>query len=280
MTSSIYGLRITKSITWDVASHISGLIVGARGSGKSFLLLSLISMLATLPQTGNSLLGKAKVPTQIFAIDLKNSDIGRLKTLLPKGRVATTKKEALTVLKNFVCLMKKRLDFIEKDKPFGSTAKSLRMPPFYLVVDEWSATSAVFNDAVTKKEKIEKFQWFNLFHELMMLNRQALFGVLIATQQATVVNSGLSTAIQEEVGLKVHMGQANAEEYRLTFGNDLKIPDDRLNVSEGMLWLEGLNYDWAIPFAVPYVNPSSFWQILKNALKYQNDQRYLKLCTR
>lgn len=274
-----YNIRITKSIDWDSAEHISGLIAGARGSGKSFLLLSLISELATLPQIGNCLLGKATIPTQIFAIDLKNSDVGRLGALLPKGRVATTKRGALIVLKNFVCLMKSRLDFIEKEKPFGSTAKSLGMPPFYLIVDEWSATSAVFNDAVTKQAKTEKYQWFNLFHELMMLNRQALFGVLIATQQATVVNSGLSTAIQEEVGLKVHMGSATSEAYRLTFGNDLKIPDDHLNVGEGMLWLEGMNYDWAIPFAAPYIDTGSFWSVLKRALSYQNDQYYLKLCT-
>lgn len=113
----------------------------------------------------------------------------------------------------------------------------------------------------------------------MMLNRQGLFGVIIATQQATVVNSGLSTAIQEEVGLKVHMGQATSEAYRLTFGNELKIPDDRLKVGEGMLWMEGLNDDWTIPFAAPLINVDSFWEILKLALKNQDTDKYLKRCT-
>ena len=138
-------------------------------------------MLATLPQKQNQLLGTSTIPTQIFAIDLKNSDIARLERLLPTNRVAHTKRDALRILERFVDLMKQRLEYIQNETPFGSTAKSLGMPAFYLIIDEWSATSAVFNNVVTKEEKIQKFKWFNLMHELMMLNRQALFGVIIAT---------------------------------------------------------------------------------------------------
>jgi len=275
----MYVVNITKSIRWNIADHISALITGARGSGKSFLLLSLISMLATLPQKQNQLLGTSTIPTQIFAIDLKNSDIARLERLLPTNRVAHTKRDALRILERFVDLMKQRLEYIQNETPFGSTAKSLGMPAFYLIIDEWSATSAVFNNVVTKEEKIQKFKWFNLMHELMMLNRQALFGVIIATQQATVTNSGLSTAIQEEVGLKVHMGNATSEAYRLTFGNDLKIPTERLDVGEGMLWIEGTNYDLATPFVVPYIDTGNFWNILQQALVNQSDEKYLRLCT-
>ena len=277
--STMYVVNITKSIRWNIADHISALITGARGSGKSFLLLSLISMLATLPQKQNQLLGTSTIPTQIFAIDLKNSDIARLERLLPTNRVAHTKRDALRILERFVDLMKQRLEYIQNETPFGSTAKSLGMPAFYLIIDEWSATSAVFNNVVTKEEKIQKFKWFNLMHELMMLNRQALFGVIIATQQATVTNSGLSTAIQEEVGLKIHMGNATSEAYRLTFGNDLKIPTERLDVGEGMLWIEGTNYDWATPFAAPYIDTGNFWNILQQALVNQSDEKYLRLCT-
>ena len=275
-----YSVHITKSIKWNIADHISALITGARGSGKSFLLLSLIVMLATLPQKQNDLLGTSMIPTQIFAIDLKNSDVARLKMLLPSNRVAHTKSDALKILERFVGFMKQQLEFIQNETSFGSTAKSLGMPAYYLIIDEWSATSAVFNDAVTKEDKIQKFKWFNLMHELMMLNRQALFGVIIATQQATVTNSGLSTAIQEEVGLKVHMGNATSEAYRLTFGNDLKIPNEYLDVGEGMLWIEGHNLDWATPFAAPYIDTDNFWNILQQALVNQSDEKYLKLCTR
>lgn len=279
MINQKYEIHLTRSIKWDCASHISALITGTRGSGKSFLALSLIAMMATLPLNNSELLGSSEIPTQWFAIDLKNSDVGRLSKLLPSGRVATTKEEALKVLETFVALMEDRLAFIENKAPFGSTAKSLGMPPFYLLIDEWSATSAVFNNVVTKEEKNQKFQWFSLIHKLMMLNRGALFGVIIATQQATVTNSGLSSAIQEEVGLKIHMGVASKESYRLTFGNELKIPDEHMEPGSGMLWLEGLTSDWAIPFMAPLIDTKSFWDILIKALSHQDTDKYLFLVT-
>lgn len=275
--SNEYLVKITKSITWDCATHISALVTGSRGSGKTFFCLSLIAMMATMPQSSGELLGSARLPTQWFAIDLKNSDVARLESLLPPGRVANTKEEALKLLEHYVSLMKRRLRFIKEKMPFGATAKSLNMPMFYLMIDEWSATSAAFNDAVTKEEKAQKFKWFSLMHQLMMLNRGALFGVIIATQQATVVNSGLSSAIQEEVGLKVHMGPATKESYRLTFGNELKIPDERMEPGSGMLWLEGTSTDWAIPFMAPLIDVESFWDVLVQALKNQDDDRYLTM---
>lgn len=250
-----------------------------KGFGKEFLALSFNSNVSYIAQKQDDLLGSSMLPTQIFAIDLKNSDVARLENLLPSSRVAHTKAEALRILERFVDLMKQRLEFIQNETPFGSTAKLLGMPAFYLIIDEWSATSAVFNDVITKEDKVQKFKWFNLMHELIMLNRQALFGVIIATQQATVTNSGLSTAIQEEVGLKIHMGNATSEAYRLTFGNDLKIPNEYLDVGEGMLWLEGHNLDWATPFAAPYIDTDNFWNILQQALVNQSDEKYLKLCT-
>lgn len=274
-----YSIQISKSISWDCASHISALITGTRGSGKTFFGLSLIAMMATMPELNGELLGSARLPTQWFAIDLKNSDIARLANILPAGRVASTKEDALKLLEHYVELMKQRLEFIKKETPFGSTAKSLGMPMYYLFIDEWSATSAVFNDAVTKEEKVQKFKWFSMIHELMMLNRGALFGVIIATQQATVVNSGLSSAIQEEVGLKVHMGPATKEAYRLTFGNELKIPNERMEPGSGMLWLEGETTDWAMPFMAPLIETESFWDVLKQALKHQDNAKYLTMTT-
>ena len=76
------------------------------------------------------------------------------------------------------------------------------------------------------------------------------------------------------------MGNATSEAYRLTFGNDLKIPNEYLDVGEGMLWLEGHNLDWATPFAAPYIDTDYFWYILTQALVNQSDEKYLKLCTR
>ena len=127
--SNEYLVKITKSITWDCATHISALVTGSRGSGKTFFCLSLIAMMATMPQSSGELLGSARLPTQWFAIDLKNSDVARLESLLPPGRVANTKEEALKLLEHYVSLMKRRLRFIKEKMPFGATVDDGSISP-------------------------------------------------------------------------------------------------------------------------------------------------------
>lgn len=279
MITDPYLVPITKSINWSAMSHISALVTGTRGSGKSFLVFSLIASLSTLPCKTDSLLGTSQLPTQIFAIDLKNADMARLSSLLPDGRVADNKKDAIRVVDSFLNAMNKRMEWINDNAPFGATAKSLQMPLYYLVIDEYSATSAVFNDAVTKEDKAMKYHWFSSIHQIMMLGRQLGFGVIIITQQASDVNSGLSSALKEEFGMKVHMGQANAESYRLTFGNEIQIPIESLNTGEGLIWLEGTtDTGYVLPFAAPFINTRDFWSILKKAFARQEDVKYLTSC--
>lgn len=156
---SLYNINITKTIKWDAGNNLNGLISGMRGSGKTFLALALMVELCTLPmQDTASLLGSAILPTQIFAIDVKNASVGRLKRLPNmKDRVATTKVEALKLLDHYLDLMFERIDFINKFD-FGETATSLQMPLYYLILDEFSATNALFNDAISKEDKQMKYR--------------------------------------------------------------------------------------------------------------------------
>lgn len=270
--SNNYSVQITRSINWNAMSHINGLVAGSRGSGKSFLGMSIIASMATFPSIPGKLLGYGYLPTQWFVIDLKNADMARLAAILPDGRFANNKHKAIEVLDHFLDLMQQRMNWINQNTSFGATARSLRMPLFYLLIDEYSATSAAFNEAVTKQDKADKYHWFSSIHKLMMLGRQVGFGVLIITQQASDVNSGLSSALKEEFGLKIHMGAANDESYRLTFGNEVKIPEETIGVGEGLLWMEGhTDKGFLLPFSAPLINVNNFWDILKDALSRQND---------
>lgn len=139
---SLYKVALSKSFSWDAARHINAIIGGVRGSGKSFFALGALAQLASFPRFNKSkLLGIGTVPTQIFAVDLKNSDIARLSELLPSDRVAIDKEEAINVVTHFDGLMHQRLKKI-RNYPFGATASSLHMPLYYLIIDEWSATNA------------------------------------------------------------------------------------------------------------------------------------------
>lgn len=279
MENSTYTIPITRSLSWDAMGHISALITGARGTGKTFFAFSLMASLATLPVLSGNLLGTAALPTQFFVIDLKNADMARLSALLPKGRVANDKKSAIQIIDQFRKLMDQRMDWINANGAFGATSRTLQMPLFYLLIDEFSATSAAFNEAISKDDKAQKYHWFSTLHQIMMLGRQLGFGLIIITQQASDVNSGLSSALKEEFGLKAHMGPANDASYRLTFGNESEIPIQALSTGEGLIWLEGTTDNgYLLPFAAPFVDTHNFWQILKTAFQPQNVEKYLTYC--
>ena len=276
MNGSLYEVALSKSLSWNAAKQVNSFVGGTRGSGKSFFALSTVAQLGSLPRVDKSkLLGIGTAPTQIFAIDFKNAEFGRLAELLPQGRVATNKQDAVEVVNHFDELMHERLKEI-RSFPFGATAQKLKMPLFYLIVDEWSATNSAFMNGMSRDDKDLRYRWQKLIQEISMLGRAAGFGLIIISQQISVGNSGLSSAIQEEAGLKVHFGAANLESYRLTFGSEVQIPDVQLGVGEAFAWIEGVTTSgFVIPFASPYIDTSSMWSILTRALAYQDDDYYL-----
>lgn len=276
-----YVLTLSKSLSIDAYKNINFLIAGSRGSGKTYGALILIAELASFPRMNpKNLLGTGELPTQIYIVDFKNSDLARLGALLPSGRVATNKEEAIQVVSNYDNKMHKRLSFI-KNEEFGATAETLGMPMSYLIIDEWSATNAAFNQGMTKKDKDMRYKWNSLITDIAMLNRVPGFGLGIISQQISVINSGLNSSIQEEAGLKLHCGDANMSSYRLTFGNDIQIPAMNLETGEAFAWIEGLTSSgYVIPFGMPEIKPSKLWDYLKIALGNQDDDKYLYMTTR
>ena len=237
---SNYTLTLSKSLTIDAYKQINFLIAGSRGSGKTYGTLILIAELASFPRINlNKLLGTGCLPTQIYIVDFKNSDMAKLGQLLPHGRVATNKIEAVKVVSDFDSKMHNRLNFI-KNQAFGATAGTLGMPMYYLIIDEWSATNAAFSQGMTKADKDMRYKWNALITDIAMLNRVPGFGLGLISQQISVINSGLNSSIQEEAGLKLHFGDANMSSYRLTFGNDIQIPDMGLETGEAYAWIERL----------------------------------------
>lgn len=272
-----YLVTLTKTFTFDAYKKINFLCAGARGNGKSYGTLILIAELSSLPRLDkNQLLGTGQLPTQIYCVDFKNSDIARLAKFLPAGRVATNKNEAIKVVEEYDQKMHQRLDFI-KTQNFGSTAGTLGMPMYYLIIDEWSATNASFNQGITKEDKALRYKWNALITDIAMLNRIPGFGLGIISQQISVIGSGLSTSVQEEAGLKLHFGSANMSSYRLTFGNDIQIPEMNLETGEAYAWIEGLtSAGYVIPFAMPKIEPDKLWNYLRQSLSHtQDDEKYL-----
>lgn len=256
-----FAVKLTKSIIWDPVTQISALIGGSRGSGKTYLLLYLIACMGSYGG-------------QIYLIDVKN-DLAQVAPLLPQKRVAKTADEALELIKHFRKIMFKRLKLISEKGHF-TTAKNLNLSPFYVIIDEFSSLNLAFSGN-TKEEKNKKFEFHKILKEVVLLGRSAGFGLIITSQQISVQNSGISTDLQENMGLRVHMGMASKQAYSNTFGFDFEIPENiYLKPSEGLIWLDSQDFGQTVlPFAAPKINTDP-WQMLENAFKStQDEKKYL-----
>lgn len=276
MKHTKYYVPITHSIGFDALSHPFSLLFGPTRSGKSFMAIHIINMLSQLPITNiRQLQGNATCPTQIFLIDLKNAEMARLQTLLPDGRVATTKDQAINLLEHFIELKRSRADFIANYGNFGDTASKLHMPLFCLVFEEFATTNAVFDEGVTKVDKDMRYKWHSLTKELFLTGAGLGFIALIITQQPTVVNADLSTIITDQVSVKLGMGSMTATQLHLGFGNDIDIPNFHLTQGEGLAWINGYNDEMLTPFKSPYIDPQKMWVVLQKSLTYQDTNKYL-----
>ncbi|MFT8878346.1 MAG: FtsK/SpoIIIE domain-containing protein [Oenococcus sp.] len=259
----MYGIPITKSITWDASKIINALITGSRGMGKSWFAMYLTLKLAVL-----------EPPSQIFAIDFKQSDISRWSQILPDQRVAATKQEIFSLLEHYVNLMKERGQFIKNNAKYGSTANSLGMPLYYLIYDEMGAFASTLD---SKEKKLHD----TFLSQIVLLGRQYNFGLLAIMQQASVGNSGLNSSIKEQFGLIVHMGDSNQMAYRQTFGENMTFPNEKLDRGEGLLYLQGLTTNGHVkPFKAKDLSSLDLWQALQTAFQNQNDKKYLQLMTK
>lgn len=208
-------IKITKSINWHALKQINCLIAGARDSGKSFLALYLIVRLI-----------RFSLPTQLFVIDPKRSDLSRFSKILPPNRVASDKEEIFALLDRYLALMKKRANFV-LTQPFGATAASLGIPLYYLVYDEFGALTSLLNSKERKEHDA-------LLSQIALMGRQFGFGLICLMQQSSVVNGGLSTAVKQQFGMVAHMGNASSDYYRSTFGSGIQLPAEELGQGEGL----------------------------------------------
>lgn len=256
-----YEINISErnDLVWDYSKDINALIAGKRGSGKSWLAMHL-----ALQVSGNFPYG------QIFIIDYKRSDFSRLSTLLPKGRVASTKEEIFTLLEHFTTLLNRRIDYFNSfQNNFGKTARELKMPPFYLIYDEFGAFTSTLDAKEKKKHDA-------LIKKITLLGRQFNFGMIAVMQQASVGNSGLDSSVKEQFGLVVHMGNATPSALRQTFGEEVETQDLRFDIGQGQLKMDSLNKsNTTRPFTAKKLHQHLLWKNFEINLYDQDDERAL-----
>lgn len=179
-------------------SHM--IITGMTGSGKTTALYYLLLFLEYS-------VGKLS----IYVIDPKQE------ALLSFGEirgysVASEPGEILDLMRNFIALMDRRQESmrrrVKKSRKFDIDAFEFGLRPYFIFIDELAALNAILN-------KDEKAEFFALLSRLILLGRSLGFYAVISLQQNNARE--LSTAIKEQIGFKVVLGNSGKQSYATLF---------------------------------------------------------------
>ena len=185
------------------------LLVGQTGSGKTYALYSLILQMLC-----------KRIPYELYFADPKGSSISVLSRQIAPERTAVSFDEIVTLLEDFVEAMDERkTEFAEQlNTRLDADYRHFELTPHVLIVDEYAAFSAV----VATKEKKVRDHVEALMHQIILMGRQLGFFVILVMQKSDA--KLITTALRDNIPLKIVLGNAEDTTYETTFGAGVDIP--------------------------------------------------------
>lgn len=201
-----YILKIQNGLNWNLAKAPHALIAGDSGSGKTAILMTLIVQLMAGGST-------------IYVVDPK-TEFTFLESILPKDSVVREFSDVLNLLEKVNQEMDKRNRLIAeaiKDKGvMGLTGADLNMKPIVIVMDEVGSLVANIDNKELKR-------FTGLMTRLVQMGRSSLTNLIITTQQPNA--QVISTAIRDQLSLRVLMGSPSPELKRMVFGDGVELSE-------------------------------------------------------
>lgn len=185
------------------------LLVGQTGCGKTYALYSLILQMLL-----------KRVPYELYFADPKGSSISVLSRQIAADRTAVTFDEIVALLENFVATMDERkAEFAEQlSTRLDADYRYFDLSPHVLIIDEYAAFSAV----VGTKEKKVRDHIEAMMHQIILMGRQLGFFVILVMQKSDA--KLITTALRDNIPLKIVLGNAEDTTYETTFGTGVDIP--------------------------------------------------------
>lgn len=185
------------------------LLVGQTGSGKTYALYSLILQMLC-----------KRVPYELYFADPKGSSISVLSQQIAPDRTAVTFDEIVDLLENFVGAMEDRkAEFADQlNIRLDADYRYFELAPHVLIIDEYAAFSAV----IATKEKKVRDHVEALMHQIILMGRQLGFFVILVMQKSDA--KLITTALRDNIPLKIVLGNAEDTTYETTFGTGVDIP--------------------------------------------------------
>lgn len=188
-------ISLSKRFEWDYIRNPHLLLGGNSGTGKSYLLFSIIhKMLKEAP------------PYLIYICDGKFDELEQITTDYFKlPMVASSIEDIKLYIESVEELMEERYSNKTKDNE-----------AVFLIIDEFAALSLV----------IEKKEWQTLnmkIKNIILKGRAANIHVLIAMQRAS--SDSIDLAIRDNTAIKIGLGNLSVENFRMIFGENRSAND-------------------------------------------------------
>lgn len=181
-------ISLSKRVKWDYISKPHLLLGGNSGTGKSYLLFSIIHKMLRETQRHNIYICDGKFDElETFATDYFNLSM-----------VASS----VADIKYYIEMVEELMEQRYKDKEKNNEA-------VFLVIDEFAALSLV----------IDKKEWQELnkrIKNIILKGRAANIHVLIAMQRAS--SDSIDLAIRDNTAVKIGLGNLSVENFRMIFG--------------------------------------------------------------
>lgn len=188
-------ILLSKRFEWDYINKPHLLLGGNSGTGKSYLLFSIIhKMLKEAP------------PYLIYICDGKFDELEQVATdTFNLPMVASSIEDIKLYIESVEELMEERYSTNSKDNE-----------AVFLVIDEFAALNLV----------IEKKEWQTLntrIKNIILKGRAANIHVLIAMQRAS--SDSIDLAIRDNTAIKIGLGNLSVENFRMIFGENRSAND-------------------------------------------------------
>ncbi|MGQ7771213.1 FtsK/SpoIIIE domain-containing protein [Bacillus sp. WC2507] len=214
-----YEIPITSKIKWKIGSPPHLLIVGSTGSGKTYMVNTLI-------------LDYLSKGAELFVADPKSADLAMIGKIVDKEHTATTENEIAKLLREASEEMERRYRKLFADESsFGKTWKDFSdVKPLVVVIDEYAAFAAVSSQKVVKEVQGYLFN-------LILKGRQAGIEVVMIMQRPDA--NILSGNLRDQFGVRIGLGNMTDEGRRMLFGSvDMEFKSIR-EIGGGYVMIDG-----------------------------------------
>lgn len=209
-------IPLMKNLYWNYKRAPHALITGNTGGGKTFLLEYLINSMKSMGAV-------------VKIVDPKRSDLYGLRRILGESNVAYASGRVMQIFREAVKEMEERYARMD-GLPFGSDYETLKLPPVFLIFDEFVAF-------IQKIEKEDGKKLMSYLADIVLEGRQAGIYLIFATQRADA--EYLPGAIRDNLGLRVALGGLEKAGYRMTFG-DVERNFEKFEPGHGYVFVSGI----------------------------------------